>query len=89
MTRSVDCLEEGKLVDDARCEEEPKPESTQSCQSKECIGVWVLGEWSQVGLENYFKNVALIKSSVELQYMYTMIQPISLRRLNKICIKNI
>ncbi len=48
MTRSVDCLEGGKLVDESRCENEAKPESKQSCQSKECIGVWVLGEWSQV-----------------------------------------
>ena len=48
MTRSVNCISGGKVVKDNLCDAKVKPSATESCRSQECVGVWVLGEWSKV-----------------------------------------
>ena len=48
MTRSVDCILEGRVVAEPLCDVTTKPAASQPCHSQECLGVWVLGEWSQV-----------------------------------------
>ena len=54
MTRSVDCVQDGRRVDEELCSLELKPAGSQPCISPECVGVWVLGEWSQVHLSSQF-----------------------------------
>ena len=48
-SRAVHCiLDKRSIVEDHHCDYVSKPVSRQACHNTECVGVWVLGEWSQV-----------------------------------------
>ena len=48
-SRAVHCiLDKRSIVHEENCEESSKPLASQVCSNEECVGVWVLGEWSQV-----------------------------------------
>ena len=48
-SRAVHCiLDKRSIVEEDQCEETSKPLVSQLCRNTECVGVWVVGEWSQV-----------------------------------------
>ena len=62
--RAVHCiLDKRSIVNDSYCDPSERPGDSQPCHNEECIGVWVLGEWSQVShtiydpLLNYLYSV--------------------------------
>ena len=48
-SRSVDCIQGGRAVGAGECADQTMPATTQTYRAKECVGIWVLGDWSQVG----------------------------------------
>jgi len=46
-TRTVNCVVSSKVVADNECDVAVRPGDSQPCHNQECIGIWVLGEWSQ------------------------------------------
>ena len=51
-TRSVHCiLNKRSVVNDTFCDASERPGDSQPCHNEECVGVWVLGEWSEVSLQ--------------------------------------
>lgn len=46
-TRTIHCIRDKRnIVNDSQCEANSKPGDSQPCHNEECVGVWVLGEWS-------------------------------------------
>jgi len=47
-TRAVHCiLDKRSIVNDTFCDASERPGDSQPCHNEECVGVWVLGEWSE------------------------------------------
>ena len=56
-TRAVHCIiNKRSIVNNTFCDASKRPGDSQPCHNEECVGVWVLGEWSVVGPKNKNDN---------------------------------
>ena len=63
-SRAVHCiLDKRSIVGEENCQASTRPVESQVCSNEECVGVWALGEWSQVSTssQSQYLCICLLK----------------------------